>query len=208
MVVEQKKLALIFVSSVALGVFFGVIYSLFKVRRTYFPFKLFNLSKNKSVFVIEEIITFFEDVLFALICAVSTCVFIYYTNAGRFRGIALIGSALGYLIYYNTLGKIVLKCSGYIINFLRALIRKIILLTVVPVLKLLRLIFVLTLGRVVSALYSSVRKSAEIWAADKGFWIIRKKGRLENEETVKYFHKSGGIRVHRVLHGHNNKNAV
>lgn len=176
MVVEQEKLALILLYSVLLGLFFGVIYGIFKFRRLCFPLKRFNAKKTTQKIIIEDIIVFFEDVLFAFVCAVSTCIFIYYMNAGRFRGIVLVGCGIGFVVYYNTLGRLVLKLSAYLMRFVYSVLRKVLIFTVLPVLKLLRLIYDLTLGRLFAVIYTNYRQSVDAILADIGFGIIRKKG--------------------------------
>ena len=176
MVVEQKKLAIIFLYSLFLGVFCGVVYGLFKFRRLYFPLNFRGIKDRKEKNVFEIIIVFFEDVLYSFVCAVSTCIFIYHMNAGRFRGIVLIGCAIGFIFYNNTIGNLVLKISGYIMQFICWILKKLFLYTVLPVLRLIMLLYDLTLGRVISGLYTMIQCSANYFAADKGFGIIRKKG--------------------------------
>ena len=176
MVVEQKKLALIFLYSLLLGVFFGAVYGLFKFRRLYFSLNYRGIKDRKGKNVFEIIIVFFEDVFYSFVCAVSTCIFIYYMNAGRFRGIVLIGCAIGFIVYKNTIGNLVLKLSGYILQFVFLVLKKLFLYTVLPVLRLFTFLYDLTLGRVISELYTIFQRSANCFAADKGFGIIRKKG--------------------------------
>lgn len=176
MVVEQKKLALIFLCSLLLGIFFGVVYGLFEFRRLYFPLKFHGKKNKKEKNDLEIIIVFFEDVLYSFVCACSTCIFIYYMNAGRFRGIVLIGCAIGFIVYKNTIGNLVLKLSGYILQFVFLVLKKLFLYTVLPVLRLFMFLFDLTLGRVLSEIYTIFQRSANCFAADKGFGIIRKKG--------------------------------
>ena len=141
MVVEQKKLALIFLCSLLLGIFFGVVYVLFEYRRLYFPLKFHGKKNKKEKNDLEIIIVFFEDVLYSFVCACSTCIFIYYMNAGRFRGIVLIGCAIGFIVYKNTIGNLVLKLSGYILQFVFLVLKKLFLYTVLPVLMLFMFLF-------------------------------------------------------------------
>ncbi len=176
MVVEQEKLALILLYSVLLGLFFGVVYGIFKFRRLCFPLKRFDANKTAQKISVEDIIVFFEDVLFAFVCAVSTCIYIYYMNAGRFRGIVLVGCVIGFVVYYNTMGKVVLKLSAILMRFVYLMLKKVFKFAVQPILKLLKLIFDLTLGWLFAILYTYFRQLADSFSADRGFGIIRKKG--------------------------------
>ncbi len=173
MVVEQVKLALMLLYSVLLGLFFGVVYGIFKFRRLCFPLRQLNARKSTQKMAMEDVIVFFEDVLFAFVCGVSTCIFIYYTNAGRFRGIVLVGSLLGFVVYYNTIGKLVLKLSALFMRFVCSLIKKIF--TVLPVFKLLMYIFDLTIGWLFAVVFTFIRQLLDVFFADNGFWIIKKK---------------------------------
>ena len=176
MIVEQEKLALILLYSVFLGLFWGVIYGLFKFRRLCVSLERFSVIKFTQKFTIEDFIVFFEDVLFAFLCAVSTCIFIYYMNAGRFRGIVLFGCAVGFVVYYNTIGKLVLKLSVILLRISCSVLRKVFIFTVLPIFKLLKLVFDLTLGWLLAVIYTYFRQSADVFSADMGFGIIRKKG--------------------------------
>ena len=176
MIVEQEKLALILLYSVLLGLFFGIVYGFFKFRRLCFPLKCLRVKKTTRKIEIEDIFVFFEDVLFAFICAVTVCIFIYYMNAGRFRGIVLVGCALGFVVYYNTIGKLVLRLSVFLTRLICLVLKKVFIYTVQPIFKLLKVLFNFTLGRLAAILYTYFCIFADFVFADIGFGIIRKKG--------------------------------
>ena len=60
------------------------------------------------------------DVLFVTICGVITVLVAYAYNSGKVRVIILIGLLIGFVIYYFTVGKIVMKLSELIAFLLRS----------------------------------------------------------------------------------------
>ncbi|MBE6671491.1 MAG: hypothetical protein E7593_04730 [Ruminococcaceae bacterium] len=212
MIVQQSRLAQMLVYSFVLGVFLGVVYDVFRIRRLAFYCEK-NTETTASIFhrqrmFIEEIVIFIEDVLFWLISTVSMCIFIYYVNSGRFRGVALIGAVIGFFVYYKTIGKVVMLLSGCIINFLRAAFRLLIRFTLYPVGRMLRYIFIVPFNRLFLWIYGEAMKKKCLNNAQNGFGITVIKGKIKNEKSFKYICKGGGGRFHSVLHGNDNQNAV
>ena len=212
MIVQQSRLAQMLVYSFVLGVFLGVVYDFFRIRRLIFYCEK-NTKANTSIFhrqrrLVEEIVIFIEDVLFWLISAVAMCIFIYYINSGRFRGVAIFGAVIGFFVYYKTIGKVVMLLSGCIINFLRASFRLLIRFTLYPVGKLLRYVFIVPFYRLFMLIYGEVSKKKCLNNAQNGFGITVIKGKIKNEKSFKYIRKGGGSRLHSVLHGNDNQNAV
>lgn len=213
MVVEQTRLAEILLYSFLLGIFLGVVYDLFRIRRQLFSIgsakKAANVQETTNrICLIEDVIIFFEDVFYSIICSVVVCIFLFYVNHGRFRVIALVGAGLGFLVYYKTVGRLVLFCSEKIVRFIRFLIGKIIKLTVVPIFRLLKFLFKITLGRLYVYCYSAVLKRVCLRRANKGFRILQTKGKKKDEKSFKYIREGGGRGIHSVLHGYHNSDAV
>lgn len=208
MVVGQGKLAGILLYSLFLGFVLGVFFDLFKIRRTHL--KIFgSCGNNKKIKQrLEQIFIFFEDVVFALVASVCVCIFLYYMNSGRFRIIVLIGCGTGFLIYCNTLSKVVLYCSGIIIRFVSQITVKIFIVLVKPLVAFVFCLFNVTFGRIISYAVTSITVYMNLRSAGSGFGITRIKGRIKNEKTFKYIRKSCNTGVHSVLHGDNNKDAV
>lgn len=67
------------------------------------------------------VILFAEDVVFGLVCGVVMSLLVYVTNDGIFRAMAPIGMLIGFLIYYLTVGRLVLSVSQILVFALRAL---------------------------------------------------------------------------------------
>lgn len=208
MVVGQGKLAGILLYSLFLGFFLGVFFDLFKIRRTHL--KIFGSCGNDKKIKqrLEQFLIFFEDVVFALVASVCVCIFLYYVNSGRFRILVLIGCGTGFLIYCNTLSKVILYCSGIIIRFVYLITGKLFNVLVKPLGAFVFYIYDVTVGRIISYAITSITVHMSLRLADIGFGITRIKGRIRNEKTFKYIRKSCDTGVHSVLHGDNNKDAV
>lgn len=109
MAIEFETLMLFFVYSLIVGAAIGVYYDVFRIIRIVLP---------KSVVLI-----FFEDLIFCLSAGVIMSVFIFNAGFGIVRGYAVIGTGIGFTVYYLTIGKIVYRLSEIIIDFLRKAIR-------------------------------------------------------------------------------------
>ncbi len=106
--------------AVLIGMALGVIYDVFRIIRMWVsvPGIISDRKKekeHKSTFFVNTVV-FICDILFFLITAVISAIFIFHVNNGRIRGIALAGSLLGFVAYYNTVGRLVTMISGFIIR--------------------------------------------------------------------------------------------
>ncbi len=97
--------ALAFLWAVALGGGLGAIYDWFRIGRI--------LWKKWWLFI------FFEDLLFALIAAAATAFCFTLTNHGQVRWFLLAGEGLGFFIYFNTVGVLVVKQARLVARLLR-----------------------------------------------------------------------------------------
>ena len=153
MEISQWALAVIALYSIAVGFSLGGVYDVFRILRiaagagaeesggTGHPKKSAASASFKDkihgcvVSVLraaEDIIIFIEDILFAVISAVAVTVFIFNINDGQVRGFALAGTAFGFIIYYLTVGRLVMFCTAKIIAFVRAVVLFILRLTIFP----------------------------------------------------------------------------
>ena len=132
----------------------------------------------------------------------------FYINHGRFRFIALFGATAGFWVYYKTLGRLVLFCSEKIVRFIKYLVVKIVGFTIVPMLKVIALLYKITLGKIYEQLYSAVLIKAQLRKANKGFRILQTKGKTKDEKSFKYIREGGSRGIYNILHGHHNSDAV
>ncbi len=61
------------------------------------------------------------DVLYSVFAAAAFCIFIYYTNNGRFRWFLLLSCILGFVLYRCSVGIAVKAAFGYITGIIRTL---------------------------------------------------------------------------------------
>ena len=94
--------------SVFVGFALGTVYDIFRIIRRAF----YIAGKG----VVTDIIYFICDILFFVIAAAVSAIFIFHVNNGRIRGIALFGSFAGFTLYYNTVGRLVCAVSDLIIR--------------------------------------------------------------------------------------------
>ncbi len=101
--------------SAFIGFALGVVYDAFRIIR-----RAFYIAGNRAV---TNMVYFICDILFFIIAAVVSAIFIFHVNNGRIRGIALFGSLVGFVLYYNTLGRLVSAVTDLIIKTLYRILR-------------------------------------------------------------------------------------
>ncbi|MBQ3040991.1 MAG: spore cortex biosynthesis protein YabQ [Clostridia bacterium] len=118
--------------SLVLGIVFGAIYDIVRIWRTFlgidyeskgverlrrlkFPLIKNPLTKKeKQGKLAQGIVLFITDIIYFLAITIIMIIFVYYVNSGVVRWYIFIGAMLGLLIYYFTVGKIVISVSEYI----------------------------------------------------------------------------------------------
>lgn len=128
----MNQAALSVLWSLAVGALLGAVYDIIRFTRVLLnadvsnPFKKgrFNLRS-----FLRYIIVCIGDLLFFAVAAVVLCVFFFLTGDGRMRWYGLAGAFLGFVLYYNTVGKLFIG----IVEFLKSLIIKAIRLMLRPV---------------------------------------------------------------------------
>lgn len=99
---------LLFFYSILTGAVLGVVYDIFRILRIACP--------PKKIAIIVQ------DVIFALICIITTLMFFQFFTNGALRFFVLIGEFLGFLLYYLTIGVIVIKTARVIITIVKKVI--------------------------------------------------------------------------------------
>lgn len=113
--------------SVFIGFGLGVVYELFRIIR-----RAFCIAGKR---VVTDIVYFICDILFFIIAAIVSAIFIFYVNNGRIRGIALFGSFAGFVLYYNTLGRLVSMITDLIIRTVYRILRLVFERVLLPILR-------------------------------------------------------------------------
>ena len=97
---------LIFVYSLALGMFLGFAYDIFRIIRMVIN------SRNIAIFI--------QDVLYFILSGGVTFLFVLSVNGGNSRFYILAGEGIGWIAYHITLGEVIYKYSNKTVNFVKS----------------------------------------------------------------------------------------
>lgn len=98
-----------FLWSVAFGALLGLFYDVFRIFRV--------TVRTPSVIV------FFQDVVFWFFAGLSTFLFIFVINAGELRLFLFLGILAGAVVYFFTLGVLVMGLARAIVTFIKRVLR-------------------------------------------------------------------------------------
>lgn len=120
MEISQTQYLYIILYSLIIGFSLGIIYDIFRIRRIAFNTREIKNGSKRAF--IEGIVIFFEDIAFSIFTGLALTVFIFHANEGKIRWFSIIFAAVGFFIYYFTLGKLVMMFSEFIIRCIRIFI--------------------------------------------------------------------------------------
>ncbi|MBQ2999928.1 MAG: hypothetical protein IJD64_05640 [Clostridia bacterium] len=140
MEISPIRLFFLLISSFFLGLGVGGLYDIHRIIRVLFgvqytknrpskfllkplpiikrPLSEIRCGKAKSKFL--GILIFFQDIFLCCVSAMGVVILNYTLNDGRFRFYTVIALVLGCLLYYFTVGKLVIFLSEWIVFFIRA----------------------------------------------------------------------------------------
>ena len=90
----------------------------------------------------KRIFNFLEDIIFWLIASCIEILFIFYTYQGEIRIYSITLVVLGFLLYYHSLGVIVLHFAKYIYLFIKFMREWVLFIVLYPLVKMLKLVSV------------------------------------------------------------------
>lgn len=125
----------IFVWSLAFGILSGAVYDIFRIRRVAFRIPQTGHFHNVSGRA-DTVITFFEDVLFSLLCTVVFILIAYRLSFGLPRWYSAVAYAGGFFLYRETVGVLVIRSAEVIIGAVCRVVRFIYRVAVMPLLRL------------------------------------------------------------------------
>ena len=126
----SQQLSAIIISLIT-GVILGAIYDVVRIIRCILGVKYTEIRPKISLFknkpkkslrisgLTESLIIHITDVLFFIVCGIIIAITVYFSNSGRVRWFIYFFCVLGFLAYYFTVGKIVIKLSGTITEILK-----------------------------------------------------------------------------------------
>ena len=111
--------ALIFITSVEVGIVMGMIFDLIRVIR--------KIIKHPNFFV--QI----EDLLYWIVCGLIGFYMLYVSNYADIRAFIFIGIILGAVLYFATFSIVFMKAATAVINYIKALVRRLWQLFLIPI---------------------------------------------------------------------------
>lgn len=169
--------------ALSVGAVLGAVFDILRISRVFLTFPV----KGRAARFLSETVlctvSFIEDVLYFILCALTVVLFLFKANHGSIRGYLLFGALTGFVLYLITVGRLTRFFSKALS---RALWRLIDLLTSKIIKPILRLIlrgcgkiYKMTLGR----LFDSISKEMR----------LRKTDRVERE-ICSFFDSSAKLR--------------
>lgn len=167
---------LLFLKALALGACVGVFYDVFRILR---------IAVNT-----HSLIIFFEDIIFFIVSAVSTFLFIFHVNSGQIRWFIFLGLILGFIVYYFTLGKLVIKISEVIIKIVKSVFKFLFGIFIKPFVIIFRWIY-----RKINTVWVNIKKRVKIVNNNL-------RNRLKSKRNMLYNQLRKKIKKHSTKKGH------
>lgn len=166
----QGVLLALLIKSFLAGVALGVFYDFIRAFKMFFGVRYARpiVKRSVAVSVLAYIVTFLTDILFWIVVGVTSILLMYGVGGGVFRGLTYLGLIVGALLYYFSIGRLVLKVSEAVVGFIKKAMRRVARILTKPFILAGRgLIFVyhLTIGRIVGKIKdkrAQKKKCAEI----------------------------------------------
>lgn len=140
MAISPFRLFLLLIFSFFGGAIVGAIYDIHRIIRVWFGVRythnrperllsrplpllrrpLAEIRQGRLKKSLLSVVIFFQDILLFCVAGIGVAVLNYTFNDGRFRFYSVVALLVGFLLYYFTLGKLVIFISEWIVFFLRA----------------------------------------------------------------------------------------
>ena len=111
--------ALLFITSIEIGIIMGMIFDLIRVTR--------KIVKAPN-FLVQV-----EDLLYWIVCGLIGFYILYVTNYAEIRPFIFVGMILGAVFYFATFSIIFMKAATAVINYVKALLKRLWQLFLIPV---------------------------------------------------------------------------
>lgn len=203
MEISPFLLTLLLSWSLAFGVLLGVVNDLNRIIRVFCGVKysekrfgrLYELvlpvvhrpllrKENKFHQKALAVLIFFQDIIFFIVASIGIILLNYEFNEGRFRFFVVIAVSIGFLLYYFTLGKVVMTVSEGIVFLIKAtflvvfsiMFRPFVVLGTFLInnLKKITLFSNITIANIQKKLYNKYKKKDMIQRSLNGFLKIKK----------------------------------
>lgn len=101
----------LFTLSLGLGFLLGIVYDLFRSLRLIF-------SRTPGKYTL-----FVQDIIYVILCAVITFLFLLSENYGEIRAYVLAGEIIGFFAYYFTIGVLTMRVGDSVANTIHKFLR-------------------------------------------------------------------------------------
>lgn len=125
--IEVSNQMLMFFQSCLLGIGLGLLYDVFRIIRI--------AVKTNSIII------FIEDIIYFIIVAVITFIFMIIQTEGQMRVFILFGELIGAILYYFTFGFVIIRVANKIIKFVKMIFSKLFKYFILPILKLIYVLY-------------------------------------------------------------------
>ena len=119
---SQEAIVTLLLRSFLCGVLLGVAYDGIRTLKMFFGIRYgkdAGIPSGRARKIIAYAVTFITDIVFWLLVGVCSIALMYTVGGGVFRGVTYLALAFGFLIYYLTLGRLVLKISALLTAFVK-----------------------------------------------------------------------------------------
>lgn len=165
MIINQAQLFLIFLVN---GVIIGLFFDFFRILRKSFKTK--------------DFMTYFEDFIFWILTGAIILYTIFKFNNGEIRFYMFIAIAVGVVLYMILFSSYFIKINMFIINIFKKIIKKIFIISNIPVkalIKILRNIFlkptsfiIINIRKIFTNLYQKIIKKIKKIETKEGIWKV------------------------------------
>lgn len=131
---SQEALIALLIKSFLSGVALGVFYDLIRAFKMFFGVSYTRPTTDRSVAVraVAYAVTFLTDILFWIIVGITSVLLMYSVGGGVFRGLTYVGLIGGILLYYFSIGRLMLRVSEAVVNFIKKVLRRVAKILAVP----------------------------------------------------------------------------
>lgn len=111
--------ALLFITSIEIGIILGMVFDIIRVTR--------------KIVKIPDVLVQIEDLLYWIICGLVGFYILYITNYAEIRPFVFVGMVLGAIFYFATFSIVFMKAATAVINYVKALLKRLWQLFLIPV---------------------------------------------------------------------------
>ncbi len=140
-----------------LGGGLGLLYEFIRL----FRFAFGGGNRGKIRMAVSHVVTFIGDAFFIIIFAIAAILQTFKISGGVFRGLTYIGMSVGFMTYYLTIGRLMLKPCKKMAAFIKKAARLILKVIFTPLRLLFLLVFkiyVLTIGKILGKIIYRIKE--------------------------------------------------